>query len=419
MRSAIKTGSLLLAVVMLFSAIFAAGCSFSPEWSYKTSEKQLPIGVYIYALRAAYGEAETKAKELEDYDSTKDSWLDMEIEIHDGEKGVARDLIKKEAEENCLKYLAVENELKNLSATPDSAQLDSSREKSKNYWEVGPYAQYGQISPMKNELEKYGVSYDSFAYATADYSVNYSTLFAALYAEGGTQAVSDSELTKFVEENYADYSYFSVPLYKSDSTDTTTGQATSTALSDDEKKKITDELTGYVNSINDGKAYADVVEEYMKANNVTENPSKDNVEFKDDFSAGDEVKAAYDKLQTGKASLVTVGQDTTATLYVVYKKDIKADAAKHVSENRASVLSKMKTDDFDAYIKQLVEKLEYEKSPAVDKYDPKMFFVAVQPTTAADAGSSDSDSSAAESSDTDSSAAESGNSESSAESKAE
>lgn len=58
MRSAIKTGSLLLAVVMLFSAIFAAGCSFSPEWSYKTSEKQLPIGVYIYALRAAYGEAE-------------------------------------------------------------------------------------------------------------------------------------------------------------------------------------------------------------------------------------------------------------------------------------------------------------------------------------------------------------------------
>ena len=136
MRSAIKTGSLLLAVVMLFSAIFAAGCSFSPEWSYKTSEKQLPIGVYIYALRAAYGEAETKAKELEDYDSTKDSWLDMEIEIHDGEKGVARDLIKKEAEENCLKYLAVENELKNLSATPDSAQLDSSREQSKNYWEV-------------------------------------------------------------------------------------------------------------------------------------------------------------------------------------------------------------------------------------------------------------------------------------------
>ena len=210
-----------------------------------------------------------------------------------------------------------------------------------------------------------------------------------------------------------------MPLYKSDSTDTTTGQATSTALSDDEKKKITDELTGYVNSINDGKAYADVVEEYMKANNVTENPSKDNVEFKDDFSACDEVKAAYDKLQTGKASLVTVGQDTTATLYVVYKKDIKADAAKHVSENRASVLSKMKTDDFDAYLKQLVEKLEYEKSPAVDKYDPKMFFVAVQPTTAADAGSSDSDSSAAESSDTDSSAAESSNSESSAESKAE
>ena len=419
MKSAIKTGSLLLAVVMLLSAIFAAGCSFSPEWSYKTNDKQLPIGVYIYALRSAYSDAESHAKELEDYDSTKDSWLDMEIEDHDGEKGVARDIIKKEAEETCLKYLAVENELKNLGSTPDSAQIDSSREQSKTYWEVGPYASYGYVQPMKDELEKYGVSYDSFAYATADYSVNYSTLFAALYAEGGTQAVSDSELTKFVEENYADYSYFSVPLYTSDSTDSS-GQAASTALSDEEKKKITDELTGYVNSINDGKAYDDVVSEYMTANNLTENPSSDNVEHKDDFSAGDEVKEAYDKLENGKASLVTVGQDTTATLYVVYKKDIKADSAKQVADNRASVLSKMKTDDFDAYIEKLIENLDYEKNSAVDKYDPKMFFVAVQPTTTADEESGDSDSSAADSDDSDSSAAESSDSDSSAaESKAE
>lgn len=393
MKPAIKTCSLLLAVVMLISAILVSGCSFSPEWSYKTSDKELPIGVYIYALRTAYSEAETHAKELEDYDSTKDTWLGMEIEGHDGEKGIARDLIKKEAEETCLKYLAVEKELKAQGATVDSAKIDASREQSKTYWEVGPYASYGYVQPMKKELEKFGVSYDSFAYATADYSVNYSALFDSVYGEGGTQAVSDSELVKFVEENYVDYSYFSVPLYTSQQQEGS-DQSTNVALSDEEKKKATDLLNAYVKDIEGGKAYNDVVSAYMTEKSLTESPSTDTIEHKDDFSAGDEVKAAYEKLAAGKATVVTVGEGENATIYFLYKKDIKADAAKYVSENRAAVLSKAKTDDFDKYLEGLVEKLEYEKSPAVDKYDPKMFFVAVEPTTEASAESGNESSAA-------------------------
>ena len=48
------------------------------------------------------------------------------------------------------------------------------------------------------------------------------------------------------------------------------------------------------------------------------------------------------------------------------------------------------TDDFDAYLKGIIEKLDYEKSSDVDKYDPKMFFVPVEPTTAAEESSDDS-----------------------------
>lgn len=415
MKPAIKISSVLLAAVMLFSVILVSGCSFSPEWSYKTSEKELAIGVYLYALKSAYSEAETHAKELEDYDSTSDSWLDMEIEGHDGEKGIARDLIKKEAEETCLKYLAIENAVKEQGATVDSAQVSTARDQSKTYWEVGPYASYGYVQPMKKELEPYGVSFDSFAYATADYSVNYSTLFASLYAEGGSQAVPDSELVKFVEDNYADYSYFNVPLYESQQEEGS-DQPANVALSDEKKKELTDQLNGYAKAINDGKAYADVVSEYMTANSITENPSKDdNIEHKDDFSAGEEVKAAYEKLETGKASVVTVGEGDTATLYLVYKKDIKADSAKYVTENRSAVLSKAKTDDFDKYIEELIEKLDYEKSSAVDGYDPKMFFVAVEPTTAADESSEDAEVNAANSADAESSAENSADAESSAE----
>ena len=389
MKPALKIGSLILAVAMVFTAIFASGCSLGSQWSYKTSEKELPIGVYIYALRNAYNAAETNAKKLEDYDSTKDSWLDMEIETEDGEKAVAREWILKEAEETCLKYLAVEKDLADKGATPDSASIENARDQAKNYWEVGPYASYGYIQPMKDEYEKYGVSYDSYEYCTADYSVNYSTLFAALYAEGGTQAVPDSELAKYVEDNYADYSYFTVALYESQQQEGS-DQSVNVALSDDKKKEISDQLNGYVTAINDGKAYDDVISEYMTASSLTESPSKDNIEFKDEFSAGDEVKNAYDKLENGKAAAVTVGEGDSATMYLVYKKDIKTDSAKYVSENRAAVLNKAKTDDFDAYLKGIIEKLDYEKSSDVDKYDPKMFFVPVEPTTAAEQSSDDS-----------------------------
>ncbi len=43
--------------MMAFTAV-AAGCSFNKEWSYKTSEKELPIGVYIYCLNNAYATAQ-------------------------------------------------------------------------------------------------------------------------------------------------------------------------------------------------------------------------------------------------------------------------------------------------------------------------------------------------------------------------
>jgi hypothetical protein len=233
-------------------------------------------------------------------------------------------------------------------------------------------------------------------------------LFDAVYCGGGTQAVPDSELVKFVEENYVDYSYFTIPLYTSEQQEGS-DQPTNVALSDEEKKKATDLLNAYVKDVEGGKAYNDVVSAYMAEKSVAENPSTDTIEHKDDFSAGDEVKAAYEKLAAGKATVVTVGEGENATLYFLYKKDIKADSAKYVSENRSTVLSKAKTDDFDKYLKELTEKLDYEKSSAVDKYDPKMFFVPVEPTTAAAAESEASGESGNES------AAQSGN-ESSAQS---
>lgn len=384
MKPTVKIGSLLLAVVMALSAVFATGCSMSKEWSYKTSDKELAIGVYIYCLDLAYQQAQTKAKELDDYDGTNDKWLDLEITDDDGNTAVARQWIKDDAQKKCLNFLAVEKGMKDEGASVDEATQQAADEQAKTYWNVGQYANYGYIMPMSKELEPYGISFDSFRYCTSQYSVNYSALFAKLYGEGGSQEVSDSELEEYFIENYVDYSYIPVQLYEA-STDEA-GESTNVALSDEKIADYTAELEGYVKDINDGKSYDDVVSAYTEKHELSQSPAVDNTEQLESVSAGDQIKDALKDLGNNKAVTVKVGEDDTGMLYLVYKRN-SADSAKDYLEsetNRAGVLNTMKKDDFEDYLKKIVEDLDYEKNSAVDGYDPKMFFVAEQPTTAAE-----------------------------------
>ena len=384
MKPTVKIGSLLLAVVMALSAVFATGCSMSKEWSYKTSDKELAIGVYIYCLDLAYQQAQTKAKELDDYDGTNDKWLDLEITDDDGNTAVARQWIKDDAQKKCLNFLAVEKGMKDEGASVDEATQQAADEQAKTYWNVGQYANYGYIMPMSKELEPYGISYDSFRYCTSQYSVNYSALFAKLYGEGGSQEVSDSELEDYFIENYVDYSYIPVQLYEA-STDEA-GESKSVALSDEKIADYTAELEGYVKDINDGKSYDDVVSAYTEKHELSQSPAVDNTEQLENVSAGDQIKDALKELGNNKAVTVKVGEGDSGMLYLVYKRN-SADSAKDYLEsetNRAGVLNTMKKDDFEDYLKKIVEDLDYEKNSAVDGYDPKMFFVAEQPTTAAE-----------------------------------
>ena len=384
MKPTVKIGSLLLAVVMALSAVLATGCSMGKEWSYKTSDKELAIGVYIYCLDLAYQQAQTKAKELDDYDGTNDKWLDLEITDDDGNTAVARQWIKDDAQKKCLNFLAVEKGMKDEGASVDEATQQAADEQAKTYWNVGQYANYGYIMPMSKELEPYGISFDSFRYCTSQYSVNYSALFAKLYGEGGSQEVSDSELEDYFIENYVDYSYIPVQLYEA-STDEA-GESKSVALSDEKIADYTAELEGYVKDINDGKSYDDVVSAYTEKHELSQSPAVDNTEQLESVSAGDQIKDALKDLGNNKAVTVKVGEGDSGMLYLVYKRN-SADSAKDYLEsetNRAGVLNTMKKDDFEDYLKKIVEDLDYEKNSAVDGYDPKMFFVAEQPTTAAE-----------------------------------
>ncbi len=388
MKPRIKIGSFLMAVVMIFSVLFVTGCtpiSLEKEWSYKTADKELAIGVYIYSLNAAYQQAKNYASELEDYDATNDKWLSLEITDDDGTKEVASKWIKDQAKLMCLSYLVMEEQLKAENVEIATDDMANAKSQAETYWTVGPYASYGYVMPQKDELEKYGVSFESYLYCTTEYNVKAEALFKAFYDKDGSKAVSDEDLKKFFCDEYVDYSYFTTNLYTS--TTDEAGQSSNVALSEKEAKKVTDKIDSYAEKLNKGESYDDVIESYMKAEKIEEDPSTSNIEQLEKSSAGEEIKKAVEKLDNNKATTVKVGEGESAVYYLIYKRDIKDAADDYLKEsaNRDAVLAAMKNEEFTNDIKKLTETLKYEENTSViNKYDPKMFFIPEEPTTAAE-----------------------------------
>lgn len=387
MKPFMKIGSFLLAVMMLFTALVAAGCtpiSINKEWSYKSGDTELSIGVYIYSLQTAYSQAQSFAKNDASYDEASDAWLDREITDEDGNTEVASKWIKEQAEKMCKSYLVIEQQLKENNVDVDKNAIASADETAETYWNVGQYADYGYIMPMSKDLEPYGVSLDSFKYCLEINSVKYSALFDAVYGKGGSKEVSDSDLTTYFTDNYVDYSYFTVNLYESSSD--ASGASTNVALSEEDAKKLTDELDGYAKEINDGKSYEDITSKYMSANEVTTDPSTSKVEALENSSLGDDIKTAIKDLDTNKATTLKVGEGNSAIYYLIYKRDVKKDVDSYINDktNRSSVLGSMKSQEYADYLEGLEGSVEFEANTSVlNQYDSKMFFVKPEPTTVA------------------------------------
>ena len=186
---------------------------------------------------------------------------------------------------------------------------------------------------------------------------------------GGSKEVTDSQLSDYFTENYVDYSYFTVNLYTSETDDS--GQQTNKAMSDEDAKKVKDQIDGYADDINNGKSYEDVVNDYMKSDDISTDPTQSATENLDDSTLGDEVKDALEKLDSNKATTVQVGDGDSAVYYLVYKKDINNTAKTYfdTDTNRDSVLTAMKQDEFDKYIEDLTKELDYEANTSqLDRY---------------------------------------------------
>lgn len=376
MKAIKKITAAFLAVLMIMSI---SGCSTKPEWSYKVDDNEMQIGVYIYALYTAYNQAASYASSAEGYDAEK-SFLNLTITDDDGETAVAKDWIVDTAKELTKNILTIEEEFEARGLTLTAEDEAAAKESADNDWNLGPYYDmylaYGMMpTPYKDILEPYGVSYESFERASYMASAKQTALFEEIYINDEETAVSTEDLTNYFTENYASYSYLSVRL--ADSATDDSGSTTYTAMSDEDIAEIESTLQGYADNINNGAGtFAEQMVEYTALKELESDPSTSAVENLDESSLNEDVIAALNELEEGKASLVKVGEAENAYYYLIYKAPIADSVADYIEDetNSFNVLSAMKSEEFQDMLTAKAEELGIqENTSVVNSYKPSMF----------------------------------------------
>lgn len=162
----------------------------------------------------------------------------------------------------------------------------------------------------------------------------------------------------------------------SESDDASSTTSTAVAFSEEEVQQATEEFNAYAQQINDGsKTYDEIAQAYTTDAGLEENPSVTNTEILEDSSLGDELKEALEGLDANQATVIQVGEDSTAVLYLVYKGDIHEEAENVFEESqRSSVLYSMKFEEYQEDMDAQAKAYECEKNDAaINRYQPSMF----------------------------------------------
>ena len=391
MKALRKVLAFTMAVLMILSLCACSKEASVPktltrEWSYKTDAQEYAIGVYIYSLYSAFDKAYGVVQNAkgEDFDSEA-SILDYEGTFDEtDEVYLCSDWIKLEADRITKNLIALDEKIREFGIELDADVLAAYKEQAEKDWHLGPYYEdsmsyygYGLYPPYKDVYEPLGISFDSYYLSTYLAAAKQNALFDYFYKKDGVKAVTDEELSKFFENEYLSYSYFSIPLYEA-TQDETTLETVNVSFSEDKIKETKAMLDSYVKAIESGTSFDNVVKLYMSFKGITANPSVSNVENKENISTsvGAEVADKLSKLADGKADFVIVGEGDSRTAFFVYKKAITSETKEYIANevNYTSLLQDMKNEEFLEYVEGLTDTVNPEKNTEItDKYDLKVF----------------------------------------------
>lgn len=324
----------LAAALALVLALSVSACGKTGGWIMKTNEVEVPVGVYITNLYSAYLNA---ASQVED---TSKSPLGQKVEETD-----AAEWIVNKAKDMTKRYIVVMNLCKEMNVTLTDEEVKSVQSSVNNDWDQN-----------NASYQKFGISKDS-VYKTAEFSKYSQKLFLAIYGKDGTKAVSDSDLRSFFTKNYVSFKYIAVSLKDSDNKD----------LSQEDKDKIKADLQKRQEAFEGGKTFKEVVDEYNEDHASAKLTMQEKVVNLDEAGYTEDFTKAVKELDAGKGTVITVN----GYMYLVGKYDIEKED-EYLEENRNSVLSDYKGDEYTETVDSAVKELNCEiNDGAVKKYSPQ------------------------------------------------
>ncbi|HCR43383.1 MAG TPA: hypothetical protein DIV41_02260 [Ruminococcaceae bacterium] len=344
-----KFSAVLLAAVFIVSGTTACA-SDKKSWAAKNDSMTVPIGSYICYLYSEYNNASSQVT-----DSTK-SVLSQKIDSKD-----ATSWIREKALNDVKTLFVIDSKMKELNLKLDDTESKTISSAAASQWE-----QYG------TQFEKWGVAQSSFSLSFYESSQKLAQIFYATYGNGGKKAVSDADLKSYYVKNYSDFSYISLPLYKSSSS----GKVT--AMTAAEKKKAESEFDGYIEKIKAGTmTMQQAADAYKTSSKSTSDQLQSDMANLSSSGYPDDMKKMISAMKSGEVKAQEISSGTTSFYVMVMKNDIDKTISDEVKDEtkRKSLLYTYKYKEFSESISKEAEALKdvTVNDSALNSYDPSMF----------------------------------------------
>lgn len=321
------TQKLLSAVLAAAMCAGLAACHTGQDtnWIAKVGDETVPAGVYLYMLHENYYSVTSGLTDAEGNQ--------LENPLKEQVDGVpASQKITEDARKSLNEYLAVEQKAAEMNITvpeDEQAQIDAMLDA---YW---PY--------IGESYTSNGISKDSYRLAMLNDSKK-SAIFEALYGEGGTEAVPESELKDKYNKDVAKILMITRDLSSDEDA----------AVKEEADKKARDAIDQYSKEIADGTDPEDVYYQSLRENaedpdSVTKPEPGASFTFviRDTSSYDQKVTDAIFAAENGKP--VKVETDTSIYLFVRY------DANENPEDfnSRKSTLTRLlRQDAFDKQVEE-------------------------------------------------------------------
>lgn len=321
------------AAALITSCMLAVSLASCADTSYicKTGDVSVNAGVYIY-----YVLNDISAQEYTYYYTNGAMSEDIINEAYGDGTMTVGDFAQSDAYVICQKIAAVYKKFDEMGLELTSDEKSMISDAVEESWNA---EYYEAIGVAKSSIEQIQES-----------TVMLQSLFTAYYDKGGIKEVPDSEINQHLSDNYIRFKLISVPKSKDDD-----GEAA---------KAKAEELV----TLTETKTFDEVMEEYEKSEaEDSEAEKKDSDEEHDHNVMVNKNNSTYSENEVVKFIDGSMSNDEIATYeddnywYVIQKLDV-LDYSKYVEDNRNSILTEMKGEDFEEEVVSWVDAYQIERN---------------------------------------------------------